>query len=364
MSQPTPYRRGFNRFTLEPEVGPVEFEMALDIEEQARASELNKLQLRGSWGEIDHNSDKHERGRNGRSTLVLENNPEPLSPRRLSRISPNPEFRFPPESYYKNVTGAEDMDPMKKSPQLSRESIDNHGQPQTPSPGYTSKSGQRYSHHRFISEAESYTAHWENSILYDKDTNTRVSSPSFSQLRSGYRSPYLGPVGWTIPSKYYSMTRRSSRRALNAKEARNGENHISSVDPNTGSPRERVRKRNTPYSCRASRPFLIYQDPEWVAPPRGVTDAYFDSTASDDKENSVPDEIEFAHDGDVLVGERSMEIQVERPTEANGSNGDGDDEMDIDGNEFRITPIRPARQEEPRYRHRRNTSSMSSSSIF
>lgn len=36
MTQPISYRRGFDRFTLEPELGPVEFEMALDIEEQVR----------------------------------------------------------------------------------------------------------------------------------------------------------------------------------------------------------------------------------------------------------------------------------------------------------------------------------------
>lgn len=36
MAQPISYRRGFDRFTLEPELGPVEFEMALDIEEQVR----------------------------------------------------------------------------------------------------------------------------------------------------------------------------------------------------------------------------------------------------------------------------------------------------------------------------------------
>lgn len=34
MAQPISYRRGFDRFALEPELGPVEFEMALDIEEQ------------------------------------------------------------------------------------------------------------------------------------------------------------------------------------------------------------------------------------------------------------------------------------------------------------------------------------------
>ncbi|EGD88793.2 hypothetical protein H113_03746 [Trichophyton rubrum MR1459] len=368
MTQPISYRRGFDRFTLEPELGPVEFEMALDIEEQARASEQKKRQLKGSWEEIDDNSDNqeiHQRGNWG-SIPVLESNTEPLLSTRLGHLSPNPEFRFPLESCYGDLRGADDMDPIKKSPQLCQERFDNHSQPQTPSPRYTNKADQQYSHHRYISEAESYTAHWENNILYDKDINTRVSSPGFFRLRSEYRSPYLGPVGWTIPSKYYSTTRRSPRRPLDSYEASNDENHVSTVDSRTGSPRESVRNRNTvsAYSCRASRPFLIYQDPEWVVPPQGVTDVYFDSTASDDKENSAPGEAEAPIDNEEFSSEQNMGIQVGRPAQENAGDIDGHDEMDIDGDESRIILTQPSRREMPQYQHRRDTSSISSSSII
>ncbi|EFE29662.1 uncharacterized protein ARB_03002 [Trichophyton benhamiae CBS 112371] len=357
--------------------------MALDIEEQARASEQNKRQLQGSWEEMDDNSNDQEVsiasplvliyrslipqiyqvGGNWGSIPALESNAEPHLPKRLGHLSSNPEFRFPPES---DLRGADNMDPIKKSPQLFQEKFDNRSQPQTPSPRYTNKADQQYSNHRYISEAESYTAHWENSILYDKDINTRVSSPGFFRLRSEYRSPYLGPVGWTIPSKYYSTTRRSPRRPLDSYEASTDENHVSTVDPRTGSPRERVRNRNTvsAYSCRASRPFLIYQDPEWVVPPQGVTDVYFDSTASDDKENSAPEEVEAPTDNEELSREQNTGIQVGRPAQENAGDIDGHDEMDIDRDESRIILTQPSRREMPQYQHRRDTSSMSSSSII
>ncbi|KAM5454864.1 hypothetical protein MaudCBS49596_002162 [Microsporum audouinii] len=362
MSQLIPVRRGFDRFTSEPELGPVEFEMALDIEEQARVSEQNKLSLRGTLAMMNGDCDGHE-GNLSRESPMAENSSSSFSPRKLGRLTPNPEFIFPLESYHGEFEGSGDMDPMKRPPQPRPETVGNDSQPQTPSQCFSNKSGQSYSHRRLVSEAESYIMHWENGILYDKDTNTRVSTSGFFQSRSEYKSPYLGPVGWTVPSKYYSTTTRSSSRATNTYGAYGGYNDNATTDINPGSPRERTQDKKMAYNYRGSRPFLIYQDPEWIVPPRGVTDAYFDSIASDDKENSAPDDGETRYGGEGPGGESIMQTQNERPEPGDGS--DGDNEMDMDNNDG-LTTILPEllRREPHRRRQRRNAGSISSSSTF
>ncbi|KAF3483081.1 uncharacterized protein GIQ15_02405 [Arthroderma uncinatum] len=362
MSQSVPFQRRFDRFTSESELGPMEFEMALDIEEQARISEQRQHHLNDNWDQMNCDFDSNE-GNQSNMTMneetaspLSENNASYLSTSEASRLFPNPEFKFPLEPYHVDFKAADDMDPMKKPTQL-----------QSPSRSCSRRNDQLYTHHRFISEAESYTTHWENSILYDKDTNKRVSTPGYFQSRPKYKSPYLGPVGWTVPSKYYSATTRSSRRAtdvITTSRADGGYDDIAAVDPCSGSRRKNIRDRTreTIYNCRTSRPFLIYQDPEWMEPPRGITDPYFDSMASDDKENNEPGEHEAGYDADETGGESFMQLE----DDGNDADEDGMDVGDDTATVILSSPSNMARRsrELQRYRHRRNDSSTSSSSIL
>ncbi|KAK2880056.1 hypothetical protein FQN49_000603 [Arthroderma sp. PD_2] len=376
MSQSIPYRRGFDRFASESELGPIEFEMALDIEEQARISEQKQHNLHGNWRGGAYDSDRYEgnqsNGEEESYSPLSRGNTSYLSPREVGHLSPNPEFKFPPETYV-DLKEKDDMDPMKKPPQHHPDSSEDCSQRQSPSQYYCNKNDQLYTHHRLISEAESYTTHWENSILYDKDTNTRVSTPGFFQSRLKDKSPYLGPVGWTVPSKYYSATTRNPQRVVrgaNTSMIDGGCNDTALVDARSSSPGENMRDRKieTIYHRRASRPFLIYQDPEWMAPPRGLTNAYFDSTASDDKENCAPDEREDRYDREESGGEVAMQLDGERLEQGDDSHGD-DVRMDLDDDAVTVIMSSPSniarRSREPRrYRHQRDVSSTSSSSIF
>ncbi|KAK2736721.1 hypothetical protein FQN57_000569 [Myotisia sp. PD_48] len=258
-------KRTFDRFASNSELSHIEFEMALDVEEQDPLAAIN----------VDNTAlllDKKFVFSPPLNELVYEENGlEPL------KKSPCPDCKAE-QCHEASMVGGTEASGSTITPIGNRVDDPDDRTADTIVP--------KSMHRRLTSDPESYTTLGDNPILYDKDANVQVSSQP-------YKSPYMGPVGWTVPSRYYSHT------------------SVVSSCPNAGEDNDATSPgRNTKIICRRaiSRPFLIYQDPEWIEPPSGVdVDEYEYMTASDDKENIPPDsdeegEMEVASEDGFMVG--------------------------------------------------------------
>ncbi|KAI1933222.1 hypothetical protein LOZ65_000431 [Ophidiomyces ophidiicola] len=227
-------------------IDPVEYELAADIEEQAERSLSRQTPpaLFAGWNfdifedpaenddTVDHNNLGQDHRINGDSERNYGHNGSSY----ISGVHEyHADFQFP-DWCTMNSDGADYSSLVVEEGEPSKLSDEE-------------PNGFAFSHEE-VSQYNENSQYAANGVSMSADSaglDRELWSPIDGPLESTYRSPYMGPVGWTVPHR---------------------------AGPNS------------------SQPFLIYQDPSWYEPEPSPINPYWDLLASDDKENAIPEGME------------------------------------------------------------------------